>query len=142
MKTFAKTTKSIIFVVALLLGIQACNPDDNIGEIFIDRQWTLTYIREGSVQYENRGKKYSVLFTQDGFSATTPSGSAINGKWAANGKTRKFNCWNIQTTGSLKGDTIAEKMLHIFTNATSYNGDTNWLHIKKDKNTYMQFGNN
>ena len=142
MKTFAETTKRIIFATVLLLTIGACTPDDNIGDIFIDRQWTLTYIREGSVQYDNRGKKYSVQFTDDGFTATSPSGVAINGKWEANGKTRRFHCWNLQTTGSLEGDTIAGKMLKIFTEATSYSGDTNWLHINKDKNTYMQFGNN
>lgn len=39
----------------------------------------------------------------------------------------------------LRGDTIGEKMLNIFTNAKSYEGDTNWLQIKQQKNTYMQF---
>ena len=71
-----------------------------------------------------------------------PNGAAINGKWEANGNSRKFQCWNINTTGNLKGDTIAEKMLQIFQNAKSYDGDTNWLQIKQQKNVFMQFYSN
>lgn len=133
--------RKAISAAALLLALMACTPDDSIGEIFIDRQWTLTYVTENSVQYNNRGKKYPVLFTEDGFTATTPGGSSISGKWEANGETRKFHCWNVQVAGSLKGDTIAEKMLGIFKEASSYSGDTNWLRIKKDNNNYMLFGN-
>lgn len=141
MKIFVETTKRIIFAATFALTLTACTPDDNISEIFVGRQWTLSYIQEGSVKRYNGAKKYDVLFTDATFSATTPSGSTISGKWEANGETRKFHCWNVQTTGTLKGDTIAEKMLRIFTDATSYDGDTNWLQIKKDKKTFMQFYN-
>lgn len=139
MKTFVKTVKRIIFASTILLIVASCAHDD-IGEIFIDRDWTLSLVKEGSViRYSN--KLYKVSFTEDAFNATTPSGSTISGKWNADNKNRSFHCWNIKTAGSLKGDTIAEKMLNIFTNATSYDGDTNWLQIKQQKNTYMQFYN-
>lgn len=137
MKTFAERTKSVIFAATLLLCAASCTHDD-ITEIFVDREWTLSLVKEGAVvRYSD--KKYRVIFTEEDFNATTPNGSAINGKWKADNKSRSFQCWNIRTTGSLKGDTIGEKMLNIFTNATSYDGDTNWLQIKQHKNTYMQF---
>lgn len=139
MKILAEKIKSAIFAVLLLLCVASCTHDD-IKEIFIDREWTLTYIlREDSVQYDNRGKKYKVIFTDEEFNAIMPGGSAITGKWKADNKSRSFQCWGIKTTGSLRGDTIGEKMLNIFTNAKSYEGDTNWLQIKQQKNTYMQF---
>ena len=137
MKTFAETVKRIIFATMLLLATASCTHDD-IGEIFIDREWTLSLVKEGAIKrYSN--KKYNVLFTDENFNVTTPGGAGIKGEWAADNKNRTFHCWNIKTTGSLKGDTIAEKMLQIFTNATSYDGDTNWLQIKEQKNVYMQF---
>lgn len=144
MNTFAKTAKRIIFAVTIILAITACTQEDDVSDIFIDRPWTLTRIHDGSTEYNNRGKRYSLLFTENAFSATMPSGSVINGRWEADGNTRKFRCWNIKTAGSIKGDTIAEKMLDMFTEATSYEGDTNWLRIikKNNNNTYMLFGNN
>ena len=98
----------------------------------------MSLVREGAVErYSN--KKYKVIFTDEEFNAIMPGGSAITGKWKADNKSRSFQCWGIKTTGSLRGDTIGEKMLNIFTNAKSYEGDTNWLQIKQQKNTYMQF---
>ena len=103
-----------------------------------DGEWVISYIQEGAIKRYS-DKKYNVHFIDNNFNATTPSGAQIKGKWEADGKSRKFHCWNIQTTGSFKGDTIAQKMLQIFTDATAYDGDTNWLQIKQQKNVYMQF---
>lgn len=137
MKTFVKIIKSTIFAAVLLQCAVSCT-HDNIEEIFIDREWTLSLIKEGAIERYS-SKKYRVLFTEESFNAIMPSGSTINGKWKADNKNRSFQCWDISTSGSFKGDTIGEKMLQIFTNATSYDGDTNWLQIKQQKNVYMQF---
>ena len=50
MKIFVETTKRIIFAATFALTLTACTPDDNISEIFVGRQWTLSYIKEGYVK--------------------------------------------------------------------------------------------
>lgn len=138
MKTFVKRTKRAIFAIMLMLTATACTQDDDIKDIFVERAWTLSYIQEGSVKRFSN-KKYDVSFIDNSFNATAPNGATISGKWEADGDSRRFRCWNIQTTGSFKGDTIAQKMLQIFTDATAYDGDTHWLQIKQQKNVFMQF---
>ena len=138
MKFFAGKIKSAICAASLILVLASCNNEDSIKEIFRDREWTLSLVKEGAVERYS-GKKYNVQFAESTFTAAMPGGATISGKWEADGSTRKFRCWNVRTEGSIKGDTIAEKMLQIFQNATSYNGDTNWLQIKQEKETYMQF---
>lgn len=140
MKTFAEKIKSTIFALLIMLAVTGCSKDDDIGEIFVDREWTLSIVKEGAVEYYS-SKKYNVKFTETQFNASTPGGASISGKWEADGGTRMFRCWDIRTSGTIKGDTIAEKMLNIFNAATMYDGDTNWLQIKQDKNVYMQFYN-
>ena len=79
MKILAEKIKSAIFAVLLLLCVVSCTHDD-IKEIFIDREWTLSLVREGAVErYSN--KKYKVIFTDEEFNAIMPGGSAITGKW-------------------------------------------------------------
>ena len=118
--------------------IVACTPQDDIAEIFTEQEWTLSLVQEGSKKRYS-DKKYNVTFEDTEFSASTPNGGSISGKWEANGSDRSFRCWNVQSAGDFKNDTIAQKMLQIFRNATSYDGDTNWLQIKEQKNVYMQF---
>ena len=138
MNNFAGRVKSAIFATTLLLLFASCSNDDNITEIFREREWTLSLVKEGAVErYSN--KKYKVQFADNSFDATMPGGATIHGKWEADGGTKSFRCWDVRTEGSIKGDTIAEKMLQIFRDATSYDGDTNWLQIKQQKNVYMQF---
>lgn len=138
MKTFAKKTTRIIFAFFMLLTTVACTQEDDINDIFEEREWTLSYIQEGTTKrYSN--KKYNVIFAGNSFNATTPGGAKISGKWEADGNSRKFQCLDVRSSGSLKGDTIAQKMLQIFTDATAYDGDTNWLQIKQQKNVFMQF---
>ena len=135
---FAESIKRTIFATLLIICAVSCSNDDNITEIFRDREWALSLVREGSVERYS-DKRYNVKFAETTFTATMPGGATISGKWEADGSSRSFRCWNVRTDGSIKGDTIAEKMLQIFTNATSYDGDTNWLQIKQQKNVYMQF---
>ena len=137
MRHIAKQIIRVIFALTLPLAAISCVGDDDINAIFRERTWKLTYIKEGSVQRYAKERIYSIEFLERTFTATTPNGATITGNWLANGdSSHSFTCSNIRTNGNIKGDTIALKMREILTNAKSYNGDTNWLQIKQQENTY------
>ncbi|MBR5593250.1 MAG: DUF4847 family protein [Bacteroidaceae bacterium] len=141
MKGIAKTAKRLIFVLAMA-AIASCNNSDDIGEIFIGHDWKLSYIKDGeTTQWSPQGKVYNVKFASNSFDAFTPGGGRISGRWSANGNTREFRCTNIQSEGIDSNDTIATHIMQMFSNATSYDGDTHYLQIIKDKNHFMQFYN-
>ena len=142
MKHIVKKINRVIFALILPFAAVSCIGDDDINAIFKERDWKLTYIKEGSVQRYTKEKIYSIEFLDRTFTATTPSGATITGNWIANGDaSRSFSCNNIRTSGNIKGDTIALKMREILTNAVSYSGDTNWLQIKQEEKVFMQFYN-
>lgn len=129
-------------LLAMALAMTACNTTDDINAIFRERTWYLTYIKLADAERYPKDKLYSINFKNDNFEARMPNGAAITGKWHADGsKNRSFNCTQIKKEGNFAGDTIAEYMYKIISNAKNYNGDTNWLQIKQDKNTFMQFYN-
>lgn len=141
MKEIAKTTKRIIFVLALIT-IVACNNSDDINEIFIGHNWKLTYIEEEGIRrWPSQDKRYGLTFTENYFNASTPGGGKISGRWFADGKTREFNCSNIQTESIGANDTIGIQMVQIFNEATSYEGDIHYIQIKTENNDLMQFYN-
>lgn len=141
MRYIAKTTKTIIFVL-IFITLSACNNSDDINEIFIGNDWKLTYIEEGGIRrWSSQENAYNLSFAANSFSATTPGGGKISGRWSANGKTREFRCTNIHAEGISANDTIARKMIQMFSEATSYDGDTHYLQIIKEKNNLMQFYN-
>lgn len=140
MKNIAKQIKRIIFATILVTAVIACKEDD-INEIFVEREWKLTLIKDGGEIKYTQDKVYTIQFFDNTFKATLTNGGAINGNWKANGSTREFSCSNVRTSGSFAGDTIAQKMVQILTNAKKYSGDTNWLQIKQQENVYMQFYN-
>ena len=122
--------------------IAACNKGDDINEIFIGHQWQLTYIDDGGNRHRpGYDKKYSLQFTQSGFTANTPGGGSIKGSWQADGKTHEFRCTNIHSSGIASNDTIGNLMLKHLKEAVKYDGDTHYLQIIKEKNNLMQFYN-
>ena len=143
MKRYFNIPAKILMLFAVLFTATACNTDDDIDAIFREQTWYLTYVQDGNVKrHPEHNKFYSIDFKNDNFTAITPNGAVIKGKWNADGdKSRSFRCYNVATEGSIKGDTIAERMYDIMKNAQNYGGDTNWLQIKQDKNRYMQFYN-
>ena len=140
MKSIAEQSKRVIFALMLAFSLASCSKDD-IDDIFIEREWKVTYINEGGVKRYTQGKKYTVQFLDNTFKATTPTGGTIEGNWQANGDTRQFSCSNLRTSGLQAKDTIAQKMLQILTSAKKYDGDTNWLQIKQQDNIFIQFYN-
>ncbi|MBO7302404.1 MAG: hypothetical protein J6U58_06825 [Bacteroidaceae bacterium] len=142
MKGIAKQINRVIFALILPLVAVSCVGEDDINAIFRERDWKLTYIKEGSVQRYAKDKIYSIEFLENTFTATTPKGVTITGNWHADGSAlHSFECNNIRTNGNLSGDTIGLKMRDILKNAKTYSGDTNWLQIKQQDNVYIQFYN-
>lgn len=120
----------------------SCSKSDEIEVIFTGHDWKLTYVNEGGVRrWPSAGKTYSLKFTSNKFTATTPGGGNITGRWQADGKSRSFQCSDIRTTGITPKDTIAQRIIETFTAAQSYTGDTHYLQIIKDKEHYIQFYN-
>lgn len=142
MKKLISRLNKIVILLAMMFVATACNTEDDIDAIFRERTWYLTYIKAGNTESYSKNKIYSIEFKNDNFNATMPNGAVIKGKWYADGSDKHlFNCRNVQMEGVISGDTIAERMYEIMKNAQKYDGDTNWLQIIQDKNTYMQFYN-
>lgn len=143
MKNILRTIAKGVILLSILLTVNACNNTDDISEIFNGRTWYLTYIKDSNGQhYPKNGQLYSISFKNESFEARMPNGTTITGKWYADGgASHIFHFRNIEKYGYISGDAIAEKMYGIIYKASSYDGDTNWLQIKQDKETYMQFYN-
>lgn len=140
-RNIARTIKSLIFVSVLTL-FAACDSGDDVEEIFVGHDWKLTYIEDGSTRrWPSQEREYSLRFTGSGFTATTPGGGSINGRWQADGKTREFRCSDIRTSSVAANDTIAQLMIQLLREAVSYDGDIHYLQIIKEKNHLMQFYN-
>ncbi|MBQ8336238.1 MAG: DUF4847 family protein [Bacteroidaceae bacterium] len=140
MKRMIKKINWLILTLALPLLLTSCEREDDINAIFRGTTWYLTYIKNGEKQSETK-KRYSINFVNDNFEAVMSGGARITGKWRADGASHSFGCSNIHVTGSVAGDSIAEKMYSILTNAKRYSGTTTWLQIIQDNNTFMQFRN-
>ena len=141
MTSIAKTAKNVIFALSFAL-LAACNNSDDVGEIFVGHDWKLTFVEQGGTKrWSSRENAYGIMFAENSFNATTPGGGKISGRWSADGNTREFRCTNIRTEGIGANDTIARQMIQLFNEATTYDGDTHYLQIIKDKSHYMQFYN-
>lgn len=136
-----KRYTSLLFALCAVLCLASCNESDDLGEIFKNHTWKLSFFREGTT---NRAVKsgYNVTFYDGSFTATTPAGAVIAGNWIADSKNRTFHCTNVRVNeGNITGDTTAMKMRTLFEKATSYQGDANYLQIREKSNEYMQFHN-
>jgi hypothetical protein len=141
MNRHTRNTLKALLLLVLSFTAVACNDEDDINEIFRERTWYLTYVKDGGVERIPNKKLYSIVFMKDNFIARMPNGTTVKGLWQADGRTRTFRCTNVSADGGFSGDTIAEKMYGIIRNAQKYDGDIHWLQIIQDKNTHMQFYN-
>ena len=133
--------KKIFFAFIATLLLTGCESGDDLGEIFLNKTWKLSFFQEG--RERNIAKDgYSIRFYESSFTANTPSGAAIVGNWQADNKNRTLRCTNVRVgDGSIAKDTTATKMKLFLEKASSYNGDANWLQIRQQDNVYMQFHN-
>ena len=126
---------------ATLFIFAACEKNDDIDAIFRERTWYVTFVKEGNTTEYAKDKLYSFEF-KNTLTVTMPNGATIKGNWYADGGgSHSFYCRNLKKEGKIIGDIIAEKVWEILNNAQSYEGDTNWLQIIKDKDTYIQLYN-
>ena len=139
--------KNILFLsktfmlAAMLFLVVACDKNDDINAIFRERTWYVTYVKEGNTTEYSKGKLYSIEF-KNTLTATMPNGATIKGDWHADGGgSHSFYCRNLKKEGKITGDIVAEKVWDILNKAESYEGDTNWLQIIQDKETYIQLYN-
>ncbi len=133
-------TATLLAICAAMLLLGSCTNSDDIADIFINRIWKLSFFYEGKRIPAKSG--YSIQFHEETFTATTPDGAVISGKWKADGKNRSFHCNQVRVTnGNISNDTTAVKMKKFLEESTSYGGDTNYLQIKIHNNAYMHFHN-
>ena len=139
--------KNILFLsktfmlAAMLFLVVACDKNDDINAIFRERTWYVTFVKEGNTTEYSKGKLYSIEF-KNTLTATMPNGATIKGNWHADGGgSHSFYCRNLNKEGKITGDIVAEKVWDILNKAESYEGDTNWLQIIQDKETYIQLYN-
>ena len=126
---------------ATLFIFAACEKNDDIDTIFRERTWYVTFVKEGNTTEYAKDKLYSFEF-KNTLTVTMPNGATIKGNWYADGGgSHSFYCRNLKKEGKIIGDIIAEKVWEILNNAQSYEGDTNWLQIIQDKDTYIQLYN-
>lgn len=134
------TLKKSIFAFMLIAMVASCSKDDDINEIFTDREWELSFIQEGSFRISS-DKRYTITFGSSSFDAALPDGKSIKGKWKADGDKRTFSCTDVHATETITDDSIAGKMLKILTKAKKYEGDTHYIKIMEQNNVYLQFHN-
>ena len=126
---------------ATLFIFATCEKNDDIDAIFRESTWYVTFVKEGNTTEYAKDKLYSFEF-KNTLKVTMPNGATIKGNWYADGGgSHSFYCRNLKKEGKIIGDIIAEKVWEILNNAQSYEGDTNWLQIIKDKDTYIQLYN-
>ena len=136
-------TLKILSLMLLAAIVGSCDTGDDLGDIFLDHPWTLSFFKEGTkITSPKQGATYKMTFYDNTFVLTTAGGVNITGNWVADNKERTFRCSQVKVAnGSIAGDTIAMKAEYILKNARYYEGDANWLQIQIQKNTYMQFHN-
>lgn len=135
-------TKIILALLTLTMIFTSCDNGDDLNDIFSSHSWTLSFFNEGDkITSPSSNAKYIMTFYETTFVLTTPNGATITGNWTADNKKRTFDCWDIKYTESIKEDNIATKAKTMLVNARYYEGDSNWLQIQVQKNTYMQFHN-
>lgn len=134
--------KKALYILAIAgwLTLQACDSEDNVKGIFIENDWKLSFLIYDAQRTSIAGKVYSLDFTEQTFTFTTPTGATITGQWKADGGTRSFQCNNVKVaSGSIGGDTIVPKVKDILENAQRYEGNDIYLQIHSADNNYMQF---
>ena len=136
-------TKIILSLLLLSVTLVSCDNCDDLTEIFKSHTWKLSYFREGNRNTSpSNNSTYTLKFYDTTFAFTTKSGATITGYWQADNKERTFRCSQVKVNnGSIAGDSTALKAEKFFKEAKYYEGDTNYLKIKIQNNSFMQFHN-
>lgn len=144
MKKQQNIIKTFLISLFMALSLSSCDNKDDLQDIFIDRDWKLSFIQEGADKKapDNSKGDYLLVFNNNTLTLTTPSNAKITGSWQAGNDPRMFRCSNMKINGNIENDDIAKSMYRILKEAKTYGGDTNWLQIiVQSGNIYMQFHN-
>ena len=135
-------TKTLLLTFALALSFTGCSNDDDLDEIFRNRSWNLTYIQDGVERLVPQEKGYTLIFSETGFTFTTPSGATAEGNWWADGGSHTITFSDITASNAINGNALAQAVIAILQNAVMYSGDANWIQIIEEPGyRYMQFYN-
>ena len=135
--------KNILLLLLLSATLTSCDSGDDLTEIFQSHTWKLSHFNEGGqITSPSGNSAYTLKFHDTTFSFTTKSGATITGYWQADNKERTFSCSQVQVSnGTIATDAIAQKAEKFFKEAKNYEGDSNYLKIMIQKNSFMQFHN-
>ena len=135
-------TKIILLLMLLSATLTSCDSGDDLTEIFKSHTWKLSYFFKDDKIVPLDCTGYTLKFYDTTFAFTTKSGASITGYWQADNKERTFRCSQVKVNnGSIAGDSIALKAEKFFKEARNYEGDSNFLKIMIQTNSFMQFHN-
>ncbi|MBQ5663465.1 MAG: DUF4847 family protein [Bacteroidaceae bacterium] len=136
-------TKIILSILLLSTTLASCDSGDDLAEIFQSHTWKLSFFYDGGLRISPASNAaYTLKFYDTTFAFTTTRGATITGYWQADNKERTFSCSQVKVSnGSIDGDTIATKAIKYLKEARKYEGDSNFLKIMIQKNSFMQFHN-
>ncbi|MBR0047082.1 MAG: DUF4847 family protein [Bacteroidaceae bacterium] len=142
--------KPLYFITLLfpMLMLSACNNEDDIDEIFPGKTWymngaTINGMKlnsEISNFYTDAGEgAYYISFASNTFKGEFEDGVTFGGTWSANGKHQTITLKFTQTPTITKP--FDQNLYNILSNIHSYKSGADFLHLKKDGDNVILFGN-
>jgi len=146
--------KQMIYIMAMLPLLWACNDEDDIQEIFVSGTWNVgnfytggnwdkhnesgipKYTKEEDLKVLNQ---MTILFQEDGTLQGQTTNGTFTANWEANGKDRTVLITNIKTSATPNGK--GKEFIEALKVASFYKGDSNYLKLADEKKkTYVQLG--
>ncbi|MBO4664819.1 MAG: DUF4847 family protein [Bacteroidaceae bacterium] len=138
--------KTILYILSLVMVVlTSCTREDDINEIFLSKCWYINGIRHDGKEaekedmqaiFQNGQDCYRIVFNDGTFIATLSPTKVVTGRWSADGKKQALHFYNVDAPSNLS--TLDNEFVEIIQKATSYEGDSNVLLIKKDRNNFIR----
>lgn len=142
-----KVIKTLFTLAVALLALTACNNEDDIAEIFVNRTWYMNGIAiNGTTSSEETrnfykdtdSQCYYITFSSDTFYGALSSGITFSGTWNADGKHQKITLHLQQKTAS---NLIFDKQMYqILSSITSYKSGADFLQLYDDNQNIIRLG--
>ena len=137
-----RITKTLLLALTLALSFTGCSNDDDLDEIFRNRNWNLTFVQNGTERVVPQENGYTLYFSETAFTFTTPAGATAEGNWYADGGSHTITFSDITASNAINDNPVAQAVITILQNAVMYSGDANWIQIIEEPGyRYMQFYN-
>ena len=69
--------KKFIWIICMTIALCSCNDSDNINEIFMNRNWTLSFFQEGTTRTPSPEKENYIIIDKDGYITLTDEGLSV-----------------------------------------------------------------